>query len=134
MPDGLNRATALSAAVSRAARPASKASAVLAVSGGIVASFAFPASAATVTTDVKTQARPASTASLVPAASSAPLASRTFGKIAFEGVVKPQPTFAPAVAAPVVQKRAINNRAINNRVTNNAFSRSVASSPETSGN
>jgi len=102
---------------------------VLAVSGGIVASFAFPASAATVTTDVKTQAQPASTASLVPAASSAPLASRTFGKIAFEGVVKPQPTFAPAVAVPVVQQRAINNRAINNRSINNTVSRSEARPP-----
>ena len=97
---------------------------MLAVSGGIVASFAFPASAATVITDVKTQAQPASTASLVPAASSAPLASRTFGKIAFEGVVKPRATFVPAVVAPMVQQRATNNRAISHTV-----SRSVARAP-----
>jgi hypothetical protein len=62
-PGRLNHASNLSAAVSRAARPATKASAVLAVSGGMAASFALPASAAPGTPQVKTKA-PATNAAL----------------------------------------------------------------------
>ena len=76
---------------------------MIAVSGGMVASFALPASAATVTTEVKTQGPAGTTALLAPSAAPAPLVSRTFGEIAFEGVVKAQP-----VAAPVVSQRTIN--------------------------
>jgi len=65
-----------------------KASAVLAVTGGMAASFALPASAVTVTPEAKTRA-PASNGALK--APSVPLISRTFGEIAFTGVVKRRP-------------------------------------------
>jgi len=66
---------------------------VLAISGGMVASFALPASAATLTTPVKTKA-PAATnvlAIAAPSAAQAPLVSPTFGNIGFSGVNKPKP-------------------------------------------
>jgi cell wall-associated NlpC family hydrolase len=117
----LNAASSLSAAVSRAAKPASKASAVLAVSGGMVASFALPATAATVSTDVKTQALPTSTASLAPSAAPAPLALRTFGEINFKGVVKARPVVITApVATPVAQQRTVNR--VSRSVTRTSFS------------
>ena len=99
-PGRLNPASSLSAAISRAAKPATKASAVLAVSGGMAASFALPASAATETPEVKTKA-PATSALIVarPAAPAA-LVARTYGKIGFKGVVRPRP-----VAPVVVQQR-----------------------------
>jgi len=92
-PGRLNPATSLSTAISRSAKPAAKASAVLAISGGMVASFALPASAATLTTPVKTKA-PAATnvlAIAAPSAAQAPLVSPTFGNIGFSGVNKPKP-------------------------------------------
>ena len=102
-PGRLNPASSLSSAISRAAKPATKASAVLAVSGGMVASFALPASAATVTTEVKAKAPTTTAPLLAPSAAPAPQASRTFGKIAFKGVVKARP-----IAPPVVHQRTIN--------------------------
>jgi cell wall-associated NlpC family hydrolase len=98
-PGPLNHASNLSTAVSRAAKPAIKASAVIAVSGGMAASFALPASAATVTAEVKTSAPPTPTALVGPSAAASPLVSRTFGKVGFSGVVKPRPV------APVVHQR-----------------------------
>ena len=90
-PGRLNPASNLSAAVSRAAKPATKASAVLAVSGGMAASFALPASAATLTPQAKTKAPATNAALLTHSAAPAPVVRRTFGKIAFKGVVKPHP-------------------------------------------
>ena len=115
-PGRLNPASSLSAAVSRAAKPATKASAVLAVSGGMAASFALPASAAPAAPEVKTKA-PATNAalSLVPVAP-APRVVRTFGEIPFTGVVKPH-----TVAAPVVRARAAN------RVSRSTTRRAVSS-------
>jgi cell wall-associated NlpC family hydrolase len=102
-PGRLNPASSLSAAISRAAKPATKASALIAISAGMAASFALPASAAIVTTGAWTKA-PAATAALVaPSAAPAQPVSRTFGKIGFKGVVKPRP-----VAAPVVRQRTID--------------------------
>ena len=89
----LNPVSSLSTAISRSAKPAAKASAVIVVSGGMVASFALPASAATLTTPVKTKA-PAATnvlAIAAPSAAQAPLVSPTFGDIGFSGVAKPKP-------------------------------------------
>jgi cell wall-associated NlpC family hydrolase len=91
----LNPASSISTAISRSAKPASKASAVIAVSGGMVASFALPASAATLTTEVKTTKPPVTAAVAAPSAAQAPLVSRSFGKISFSGVVKPTPVAAP---------------------------------------
>ena len=89
----LNPVSSLSTAISRSAKPAAKASAVVVVSGGMVASFALPASAATMITQVKTKA-PAATAVLAiaaPSAAQAPLVSPAFGNIGFSGVDKPKP-------------------------------------------
>jgi peptidoglycan DL-endopeptidase CwlO len=98
-PGRLKPASSLSAALSRAAKPATKVAAVIAVSGGMVASFALPASAAT---EGQTKASAATPAAVAPSAASAPLVARTFGKIGFKGVVKARP-----VAAPVVHQRTV---------------------------
>ena len=100
-PIRLNPALSLSSAISRSAKPAAKASAVFAVSGGMVASFAMPASAATHNpgtrpkTPVATVVLPAS----APMAAQAPLVSPSFGDIGFNGVVKPKLITAPSTAS-----------------------------------
>jgi len=69
----------------------------------MVASLALPASAATPVANVKTTAPVAlavAVAGAAPSAAQAPLVPRTFGNIAFTGVVKPKPK-------PVVVKRAV---------------------------
>ena len=93
-PGRLNPASSLSTAISRSAKPAAKASAVIAVSGGMVASFALPASAATFTTTVAKPKVPAASAVLpiaAPSATQTPLVSQSFGNIEFSGVIKPKP-------------------------------------------
>jgi len=103
-PIRLNPASSLSAAIARSARPAAKASAVFAVSGGMVASFALPASAATHTAPIAKPAAAAATVVLptaAPSAAQAPLVSPSFGDIGFSGVAKPKP-----VASPVALLRA----------------------------
>jgi peptidoglycan DL-endopeptidase CwlO len=91
VPGRLNTASNLSAAVSCALKPATRASAVIAISGGMAASFALPASGATATLEAKTKAPPTPGALVTPSAAPAPLVSRTFGKVGFSGVVKPAP-------------------------------------------
>ena len=106
-PTRLNPATSLSAAISRSAKPAAKASAVFAVSGGMVASFALPASAATHTATVVKPKAPATSVVLpiaAPSAAQAPLVSPSFGDIGFSGVAKPNP-----VAAPVARRATITS-------------------------
>jgi len=100
-PNRLNPASSLSTAISRSAKPAAKASAVFAISGGMVASFALPASASPLAS-VKPKA-PTATGALAlaaPSAAQAPLVSPTFGDIGFKGVVKPKP-----VPEPVAESR-----------------------------
>jgi cell wall-associated NlpC family hydrolase len=66
---------------------------VIAVSGGMVASFALPASAATVTPPVKPKT-PAAAEVLpiaAPSVAQAPLVSPAFGDIGFRGVAQPKP-------------------------------------------
>jgi cell wall-associated NlpC family hydrolase len=92
-PGRLNPASSLSTAISRSAKPAAKASAVIVVSGGMAASFALPASAATLVTPPSAKA-PAATdvlAVAAPSASQAPLVSPAFGSSGFSGVAKPKP-------------------------------------------
>jgi len=93
----LNPALSLSTAISRSARPAAKTSAVLVVSGGMVASFALPASADTLTPQVKAKAPAATNVLAIPAptAAQAPLVSPAFGDIGFSGVDKPKPVVRP---------------------------------------
>jgi peptidoglycan DL-endopeptidase CwlO len=93
-PNRLNPASSLSSAISRSAKPAAKASAVFVISGGMVASFAFPASAAPLT-PVKPKA-PAATATgaialAAPSTAQSPLVAPSFGDIGFTGVAKPKP-------------------------------------------
>ena len=100
-PGRLNPASSLSTAISRSAKPAAKASAVIVVSGGMVASFALPASAATLTTPVSTKA-PAATdvlAVAAPSVAQAPLASPEFGSIGFSGVDKPKPVRSATISS-----------------------------------
>jgi len=100
-PGRLNPASSLSTAISRSAKPAAKASAVIVVSGGMAASFALPASAATLTTPVSPKA-PAATdvlAVAAPSASQAPLASPEFGSIGFSGVDKPKPVRSATISS-----------------------------------
>jgi len=111
VPGRLNPAFSLSTAISRSAKPAAKASAVIAVSGGMVASFALPASADTLTPRVKT-APPAVTDALAiaaPAAAQAPQVSPAFGDIGFKGVNKPKPK--PVVRTPTVSSSRSATRA-----------------------
>jgi cell wall-associated NlpC family hydrolase len=100
-PSHLSSASSLSSAISRSAKPAGKASAVIIISGAMVASLTLPASAAT------PAVRPTATAPVAvavavapPAAAQAPLVPRTFGNIGFTGVVKPKPVVAPVVLQP----------------------------------
>ena len=103
-PNALSSTSSFSSAISRSAKPASKASAVIVISGAMVASLALPASAAAPAIKVKT-ANPAALAVAVavaaPSAAQAPLVPRTFGKIGFTGVAKPK--FEPVVAPVVLQ-------------------------------
>jgi len=102
-PSPLGSASSLSSTISRSAKPASKASAVIVISGAMVASLALPASADTLPVKATTTA-PAALAIAVaaPSAAQAPLVPQAFGNIGFAGVVKPRP-----VPPPVVSPRAV---------------------------
>ena len=66
---------------------------MIVVSGGMVASFALPASADTLTPQAKTKTPAATDVLAIPApsATQAPLVSPAFGDIGFSGVAKPKP-------------------------------------------
>jgi len=83
--------------ISRSAKPASKASAVIVISGAMVASLALPASAETLPTKTKVTV-PSALAAAAPAAAEAPLVPQAFGHIGFIGVVKPRPVPPPVVS------------------------------------
>ena len=93
-PGPLNPASSLSSAILRSAKPASKTSAVILISGGMVASLALPASAAPLATSVKAVSP---TAAAVLSVAPAPLVPRSFGTIGFTGVKKLKPVAAPVV-------------------------------------
>jgi cell wall-associated NlpC family hydrolase len=75
---------------------------VIAVSGGMVASFALPASAATVTPQVKPKAQVAADVLPIaaPSVAQTPLVSPAFGDIGFRGVAQPK----PVVVRPTVDR------------------------------
>jgi cell wall-associated NlpC family hydrolase len=102
-PSHVSSASFFSSAVSRSAKPASKASAVFVMSGAMVASLALPASAATPTLkNTAPVALAVAVAVAAPSAAQAPLAPVSFGNIGFTGVVKPKPVLVPVVQpAPV---------------------------------
>jgi len=104
-PSSCSSRSSLSLAISHSARPAIKTSAVIFISGAMVASLALPASAATPAVTSAASIRVASApvalaaavAGVAPWAAQAPLVPETYGKIAFTGVVKPKPRPKPVV-------------------------------------
>lgn len=112
-PSPLNPVSSFSSAISRSAIPASKASAMMIMSGALVASFALPASAAsaaTPTTKISSQISLADQP-VTPSAAQAPLVPRTFGQIGFAGVVKPKPRPVPAPVVPPAAVMAVSQPA-----------------------
>jgi cell wall-associated NlpC family hydrolase len=104
-PSLLTSALNLSSTISHTAKPATKASAVIVISGAMVAALALPATAApsTITTTIATSAPVAlGVAVTAPSAAQAPLVSPTFGNIGFTGVVKPRPVVVPVAPRAVV--------------------------------
>jgi cell wall-associated NlpC family hydrolase len=109
-PSPLSSASNLSLALSRTAKPASKASAVIVISGAMVASLALPATAATPVAKAPAAAPFAlavAVAVAAPSAAQAPLVPRAFGNIGFKGVVKPKPKPKPVVAPVIVPRAAV---------------------------
>ena len=90
--------------ISRSARPATKGSALIIISGAMAASLALPASAAAPVARVRATAavaHAAPVAGVVPSAAQAPLVPRPFGHIAFTGVLKPKPVVVERKVATV---------------------------------
>ncbi|MEO6411402.1 MAG: NlpC/P60 family protein [Pedococcus sp.] len=100
-PGRFNPVSELSGIVASAAQPAVKTSAVIAASGGLVASFALPASAATASpkSAVKASTTAAPVAVQAPE-TAAPATTNAFGVIGFKATAKPKPkpVVAPAAA------------------------------------
>ena len=93
----------LAATLGRSGQPAAKASAVLAVSGGLVASIAMPASAAPADHHAAAPGLTApGTVAVAAPASSAQVVSPSFGEVGFTGVA-PKPAAAPAPQRQTVQ-------------------------------
>lgn len=104
-PGKFNPVSELSDIVACAAQPAVKTSAVIAASGGLVASFALPASAATASPSSSAKAATVSAPVAVQAPeTAAPAATSSFGVIGFEATAKPKPK-------PVVVPRATDTSA-----------------------
>ena len=98
-PGRYNPVSEISGIVAKSAQPAIKTSAVVAASGGLVASFALPASAA----PAAPQAEQAAASTAAPLAvkapeSAAPRAADSFGVIGFKATAKPKPKPKPKAA------------------------------------
>ncbi|GAB3442939.1 hypothetical protein GCM10027517_20670 [Phycicoccus ginsengisoli] len=102
-PGRFNPVSELSGIVATAAQPAVKTSAVIAASGGLVASFALPASAApAASAKAPDQAAAAAPVAVKAPEVAAPEATDAFGVIGFTATAKPKPKPAPQpVAVPV---------------------------------
>ncbi|NNM47833.1 NlpC/P60 family protein [Knoellia koreensis] len=98
-PGRFNPVSELSGIVASAAQPAVKTSAVIAASGGLVASFALPASAVPSTARTNKAATVAAPVAVQAPEVAAPQAADTFGLIEFTATPKPKPK-AKSVAAP----------------------------------
>lgn len=106
-PGRFNPLSELSGIVAKSAQPAVKTSAVIAASGGLVASFALPAAAATSDQSVaKTPTVAAPVAVQAPAAA-APAVTDAFGVIDFKATAKPKPKPRPKPKA----KRVVTHHA-----------------------
>ena len=107
-PGRFNPVAELADIAAKAAQPAVKTSAVLVASGGLVASFALPASAAPVA-DPATRGAALVTAPVAVQApkAAAPQAANAFGVIGFTATAKPKPKPKPRpVVVPVAETRA----------------------------
>jgi cell wall-associated NlpC family hydrolase len=87
----------LTGMVAKSAQPAVKTSAVIAASGGLVASFALPASAATAEHVADKGAATAAPAAVRAPEVAAPQAGEAFGLIGFKATPKPAPKPKPVV-------------------------------------
>jgi peptidoglycan DL-endopeptidase CwlO len=97
-PGRYNPVTEISGIVAKSAQPAVKTSAVIAASGGLVASFALPASAATNAPSTDKVSPSAAPVAVKAPEAAAPQAADDFGLIGFTATAKPKPK--PAAAAP----------------------------------
>lgn len=106
-PSRYNPLSELGVVVSRAGESSVKASAVLAASGGLVATFALPANAAT--PQAKPAAKHTATVNAAPAVvapvAAAPVKAETVGALGFTAVAKPKPVQL-RISAAVVSRAA----------------------------
>ena len=109
-PGRFNPVSELADIAAKAAQPAVKTTAVIAASGGLVASFALPASAAPAAEPATKGAATAAAPVAVRAPeAAAPQAADAFGVIGFTATAKPQPKPKPKprpVVVPVAETRA----------------------------
>ena len=90
-PGRFNPVAELTGIVSKSAQPAVKTTAIIAASGGLVASFALPASAATVEHAADKGAASAAPVAVRAPQAAAPQAGEAFGLIGFKATPKPAP-------------------------------------------
>ncbi|WP_082553304.1 C40 family peptidase [Phycicoccus sp. Root101] len=111
-PGRFNPVSELADIAAKAAQPAVKTSAVIAASGGLVASFALPASAAPAAEpSTRTAATTAAPVAVKAPEAAAPQAADAFGVIGFKATAKPKPKpklkpKARPVVVPAAQTRA----------------------------
>ncbi|GAA2737389.1 hypothetical protein GCM10009867_24340 [Pedococcus aerophilus] len=106
-PGRFNPVSELADIAAKAAQPAVKTSAVIAASGGLVASFALPASAApSAEPSTKGAATAAAPVAVQAPKAAAPQAADAFGVIGFTATAKPKPKPKPRpVVVPVAETR-----------------------------
>jgi len=90
-PGRFNPVAELTGIVAKSAQPAVKTSAIIAASGGLVASFALPASAATLEHTADKGAATAAPAAVRAPETATPQAGQAFGLIGFTATPKPAP-------------------------------------------
>ena len=96
-PGRFNPVAELTGIVTESAQPAVKVSAIIAASGGLVASFALPASAATVEHVADKGAASAAPVAVRAPEAAAPQAGEAFGLIGFKATPRPAPKPKPVV-------------------------------------
>ena len=102
-PGRYNPVSEISGIVAKSAQPAVKTSAVIAASGGLVASFALPASAAASSPSVDKSAPTTAPVAVKAPEAAAPEAADAFGLIGFKATAKPKPK--PVAATPAAPER-----------------------------
>jgi peptidoglycan DL-endopeptidase CwlO len=126
-PGRFNPVSELSGIVASAAQPAVKTSAVIAASGGLVASFALPAAAASASPATASKSTTVAAPVAVKAPeTAAPAATNAFGVIGFKATALPKPKPKPKpVVVPAVSRTS-------DRATTTTVSRSTARKDYTS--